>query len=188
MAADLFGGFGGLMKGLSSLMPQDDPNTQIFQMQTEVSDLKKKEADIYIEIGKMAAEQYGLDVFGEAANRLKLTQANLAAAEEKLQTAQNVQKQKEEAEKAALAARTCSQCGHENPEGTKFCQECGSKIGIAGNLCPSCGAENQPGIKFCQECGFKLQTESAKTVCPECGHKNTSGTRFCGECGYRLEG
>ncbi len=185
MANDLFGSFGGLMKGLSSLMPQDDPNTKLFNMHTEVSALKKQEHDLYIEIGKAAVEQYGLEIFGETAERLKLVQANLAAAEAKLKAAEEAQKQKEEEEEAALAARTCSQCGHENPEGTKFCQECGSKIGVSGSKCPSCGADNQPGVKFCQQCGCKMK--AAPAVCPECSHENAPGTRFCGGCGTRLE-
>ena len=43
MAEDLFGGLGklgGLMKGLSSFMPQDDPNTKIFNAQNELNELK----------------------------------------------------------------------------------------------------------------------------------------------------
>lgn len=181
------GGLGGLMKGLSNFMPQDDPNTQLFKMQTDVSDLKKQETDLYVEIGKMAVEQYGLESFGSVADRMKLIQANLAAAQQKLSEAQGVAAEKERMEKEALAGRTCPQCGHQNPEGTKFCQECGSKLGVQ-NICPSCGAENAPGVKFCQECGAKLQQGEASAICPSCGMENPPGTRFCGGCGERLEG
>ena len=88
--ADIFSGLGlgGLMKGLSSIMPQDDPGTQLLKMQGDVSDLKKQENDLYTQIGKMAVEQYGLENFGELAERLQLTQANLAAAQQKLAAAQ----------------------------------------------------------------------------------------------------
>jgi len=40
------------MKGLSNFMPQDDPNTQLFKLQAEVTDLKKKENDLYARLGK----------------------------------------------------------------------------------------------------------------------------------------
>jgi class 3 adenylate cyclase len=47
----------------------------------------------------------------------------------------------------------CPSCGTENPEGQKFCGECGSPLQAT---CPSCGAENAPGQKFCGECGAAL--------------------------------
>ena len=181
------GGLGGLMKGLTSIMPQDEPATQYLRLQGEVSDLKKQENDLYVQIGKAAVEQYGLESFGEIADKMRLTQANLAAAEQKLNAAKTEAEEKERREKEAMAERTCSQCGHENPEGTKFCQECGNKLGVQ-NLCPSCGAANAAGVKFCQECGTKLQTEPAAAICPSCGQENPPGTRFCGGCGTKLEG
>ena len=187
--ADLFGGLsnlGGLMKGLTNFMPQDDPNTQVLKSQTEVSDLKKQEESLYIEIGKIAEKQYGLDSFGELADRMRLVRSNLASAENKLKEAQGIAEEKNRAEKAAKAGRTCSSCGYENPEGVKFCQECGSKLG--GAVCPSCGTANAAGIRFCQECGARLETAPASAVCPACGEQNPPGTRFCGGCGNRLEG
>ena len=155
------GGLGGLMKGLTSIMPQDEPATQYLRLQGEVSDLQKQEKDLYVQIGQMAVEQYGLESFGEIADKMRLTQANLAAAQQKLNAAKAEAEEKERLQKEALAGRTCSQCGHENPEGTKFCQECGSR----------------------------LQAEEPTSVfCPSCGKENPAGTRFCGDCGERLEG
>ena len=180
------GGLGGLMKGLTSIMPQDEPATQYLRLQGEVSDLQKQEKELYVQIGKAAVEQYGLESFGEVAEQMRLTQANLAAAQQKLNAAKAEAEEKERLEKEARAGRTCSQCGYENPEGTKFCQECGNKLGVQ-NLCPACGAANAPGVKFCQECGNKLLVESA-VFCPACGKENPAGTRFCGDCGERLEG
>ena len=48
----------------------------------------------------------------------------------------------------------CPNCGIKNPEGAKFCNECGNPLSIS---CPNCGHENQPGSKFCSECGTSLQ-------------------------------
>lgn len=186
--SDLLGGLGGLVKGLTSIMPQDDPNTQLLKMRGEVSDLKKQEDDLYIEIGKMAAERYGLETFGDSAGRMKLIEANLAAAQNKLEEAKGAAQAKEKAEKDALAERICPQCGYENPEGTKFCQECGGKLGAVKTSCPSCGTENPAGVKFCQECGAKMSAAAVTAGCPACGAQNPPGTRFCGGCGAKMEG
>jgi len=48
----------------------------------------------------------------------------------------------------------CSKCEFENPEGLKFCVECGNKLEI---LCPNCGFGNAPSFKFCGECGHDLR-------------------------------
>ncbi|MGA9722128.1 MAG: adenylate/guanylate cyclase domain-containing protein [Candidatus Binatus sp.] len=47
----------------------------------------------------------------------------------------------------------CSSCEFENPEGRKFCSECGA---VLQHCCPQCGADNAPTAKFCGECGAPL--------------------------------
>src|SRR5215510_10385954 len=47
----------------------------------------------------------------------------------------------------------CASCGFENPEGMKFCEECGTKLVRA---CPSCGQQVRPTAKFCGACGTTL--------------------------------
>ena len=153
MAGDLFGGLGGLVKGLSNFMPQDDPAVKMMNAHTQVSDLKKQEQDLYAEIGRQAIERYGLDSFGETADKLRLVQSNLASATRELDAQKAEQEAKEKAEQEAAAALRCPSCGHSNPEGTKFCQECGTKMG--GSVCVSCGAPLPPGSRFCGECGAK---------------------------------
>src|SRR5262245_56042338 len=54
----------------------------------------------------------------------------------------------------------CASCGFENPEGMKFCEECGTKLVRA---CPSCGQQVRPTAKFCGECGAPLLAQSATT-------------------------
>ena len=180
------GGLGGIVKGIASFMPQDDPGAQLLKLQGEVSDLKTQETGLYTEIGRMAVEKYGLEDFGEASDRMKLIQANLAAAEAKLKEAKGEAEAREKAEKEALAGRTCVQCGHENPEGTKFCQQCGAKLGAVNIPCPSCGTENPAGVKFCQQCGGRMEAGAAPAACPGCGTQNPPGTKFCGGCGAKL--
>lgn len=48
----------------------------------------------------------------------------------------------------------CIKCGANNPEGAKFCLECGSKFELG---CPSCGKMNTLDSKFCSECGSHLK-------------------------------
>src|SRR5512132_2368392 len=50
----------------------------------------------------------------------------------------------------------CASCGFENPEGAKFCIECG---GAVKHSCPSCGFDNLPQAKFCAVCGTALGGE-----------------------------
>ncbi len=47
--------------------------------------------------------------------------------------------------------KLCSNCHSSNPDGTKFCGECGTALARA---CPSCGAPATG--KFCHECGAAL--------------------------------
>jgi class 3 adenylate cyclase/tetratricopeptide (TPR) repeat protein len=47
----------------------------------------------------------------------------------------------------------CPSCDFENPEGLKFCGECGTPL--AGR-CAQCGFENPPRFKFCGDCGAPL--------------------------------
>src|SRR5258705_10132450 len=44
----------------------------------------------------------------------------------------------------------CSNCQTENAQGTKFCKECGTRLGLA---CATCGNALLPDAKFCGECG-----------------------------------
>src|SRR5262249_4780373 len=50
----------------------------------------------------------------------------------------------------------CASCGFENPEGAKFCEECGTPF---VRICPSCGQQARPTAKFCPECGTALKSD-----------------------------
>jgi class 3 adenylate cyclase len=47
----------------------------------------------------------------------------------------------------------CPSCGNANPDGKKFCGDCGVPLPMR---CAGCGAENPPGKKFCGDCGAAL--------------------------------
>jgi class 3 adenylate cyclase len=53
----------------------------------------------------------------------------------------------------------CTGCGLENPQGKKFCTQCGTPF---SKLCPKCGAENPPISRFCGDCGT-IQIETPAT-------------------------
>jgi class 3 adenylate cyclase/tetratricopeptide (TPR) repeat protein len=52
---------------------------------------------------------------------------------------------------------TCAKCKTKNPEGLKFCIECGGALGAG---CAACGFENLPAAKFCGQCGGPLVAAS----------------------------
>ena len=53
----------------------------------------------------------------------------------------------------------CPQCGSDNREGIKFCEECGEKMEMT---CPECGTKITMGKKFCGECGHKFAKSEDK--------------------------
>ena len=161
MANDIFGslsglgGLGGLMKGLSGLMPQDDPQVKMMNVQNQVNDLKAQEEAVYTEIGRLAYEQ-NPGAFPVQQNKLQLIGANLAEAQAALDRQTQEKRAAEQAAKDAADASTCPNCGNQNAEGVKFCQECGAKLGAGKSVCPGCGQENPPGTRFCGGCGRRL--------------------------------
>jgi len=52
----------------------------------------------------------------------------------------------------------CSQCGYNNPEGSKFCEQCGVEL---TRKCLQCSNEVSSSAKFCKECGYSLAQEMA---------------------------
>ena len=64
----------------------------------------------------------------------------------------------------AAVGIACTSCGKINPEGTKFCSDCGAKIEIPEPVattkeCPSCGVVLPLATRFCGECGHKFEVE-----------------------------
>src|SRR5215469_4054790 len=55
----------------------------------------------------------------------------------------------------------CANCKTENPDGLKFCNECGAAF---ERPCASCGFENVPTAKFCGQCGARINAESAPSA------------------------
>ena len=52
--------------------------------------------------------------------------------------------------------------------------------------CPKCHYNNPEGNKFCAECGTKLQMAPSTLVCPHCGHTIPADSKFCPDCGSKI--
>ncbi len=68
----------------------------------------------------------------------------------------------------------CSKCHIENPEGSSFCLECGSKLELR---CPQCDNVLPFGAKFCNKCGqsvFEEAKEEASRLTSEGERKHVT--------------
>src|ERR1700756_3424946 len=52
----------------------------------------------------------------------------------------------------------CPGCQHENPDGSRFCLQCGAGLGAQ---CGKCGADLPSGARFCNQCGASVDAEAA---------------------------
>ncbi len=162
---DKMGGFGGLIKGLDNLMPQDSeeavagmPKQRAFTAKNTnktLQELRAREHELYAQVGRMAVEKNGPDGFGEVSQQLRQVIEQIQDQERKIR----------EAEEAKMRQQQASQ----------------------GIPCPNCGAPNAPGVNFCQQCGTKLSAPN-KIICPKCGQESLPDTKFCGTCGTKLGG
>src|SRR4030067_280587 len=82
----------------------------------------------------------------------------------------------------------CPKCGFQNPQTSKFCNNCGTTMQPAAQAatvkCPKCGTENPTTAKFCVNCGNAMQTT---VKCPKCGTEVPAGTKFCPNCGAKMK-
>ena len=94
--------------------------------------------------------------------------------------------------------KVCRSCSHPNDPGSKFCGECGSRI---GGECPRCGQENEPAAKFCTGCGYGLfggegqpdpgdsegdAEATGSSLCPRCLRLSEPESNYCYYCGLSL--
>jgi len=76
----------------------------------------------------------------------------------------------------------CPKCSTPNPEGAKFCSNCGApqQAPQAATIeCPTCKAQLQAGSKFCSSCGQSLVPQP----CKNCQSPLQPGAKFCATCG-----
>jgi class 3 adenylate cyclase/tetratricopeptide (TPR) repeat protein len=73
-----------------------------------------------------------------------------------------------------MADHTCANCGSPNPDGQKFCGECGTAlIAVCSN-----GHPNSPDQKFCGECGVALAGPATASAAPTPPSEEPGQRRF----------
>ncbi len=68
----------------------------------------------------------------------------------------------------------CPHCGTKNPEGKKFCIECGTPLALA---CASCGAALAGNEKFCGECGAPSSPQATPGTPPTPARESPAAER-----------
>jgi len=161
---DFLSGLGGLIKNMQPLMGEDakkDESMNAFLLKSELSELSGKQDELLVRIGRQAYEAHRQSgkypEFASIFAQADAIQTQIDAKQAEAEQAAKAAEQKEQAEQQALSERTCPNCGAENEPGTKFCRECGTKLGApAAVFCPQCGTKCEPGRRFCGECGAPL--------------------------------
>ena len=160
----------GFVKGISGLLPQDDPDVKILNAQAELKELANKEEKTFARLGRQAYEADGGESYPELKAELDLLLANRKEAEARLQTAKDekaalerIRAEEEARREMEEKARSCPNCGSYSPAGTNFCQGCGARLDqpaqqttVAKRFCPNCGTEAVAGYRFCSGCGTKM--------------------------------
>lgn len=72
--------------------------------------------------------------------------------------------------------------GHENPDGSAFCDECGEPL--TGATPQPTASSNQPQ----QDQHAPAATQGGTQACPSCGAQNPAGEAFCANCGANMLG
>lgn len=150
----------GIVKGLSGIMPQDDPDVKIFNAQNDLKDIAQKEEAAYARLGRQIYESDGAERFPELKAELERLGTEKAEANQRIQAAKEEKAARERAA-AEEANRCCPNCGNYNPEGTNFCQECGTQLtaplSARKRFCANCGVEITQGNQFCGSCGARVE-------------------------------
>lgn len=67
--------------------------------------------------------------------------------------------------------------GHENPDGSAFCDECGEPLSGATPVAATAAPQPAPPV---------AAAPSGTEICPSCGAVNPAGEAFCSNCGSML--
>ena len=67
--------------------------------------------------------------------------------------------------------------GHENPDGSAFCDECGEPLSGAAPVAAAAAPQAAPAV---------AAAPAGTEICPSCGAVNPAGESFCSNCGSML--
>lgn len=74
--------------------------------------------------------------------------------------------------------------GHENPDGSAFCDECGEPLNSAEPTVAPVATAPAPA----EPVAAPADTATGAQTCPSCGASNPAGEAFCSSCGASLQG
>lgn len=101
---------------------------KITQLESDISQLEKQEANIYAQIGKMAVENDGAEKYGDLGTKLLDLQKNRAAKNAELAELKPEEQNSGYASPSEDKDGFCQACGTKYTAGTKFCSSCGAKL------------------------------------------------------------
>ena len=93
------------------------------QLQSEISQLEKKQNDIYAAIGRIAIESEGVEMYGDVGTGLAGLQEDIDGKRAEL----NEIKPPAEGSTDGMDG-FCKKCGTKYTAGTTFCSSCGAKL------------------------------------------------------------
>ena len=144
-------------------MTENDFDKAIAEAEAEAEAIKSRRLEILAGIGEKALPE--IDGKPEFADLLAQLDEAEKQAEELVVRMAKIQEEKikfERAEKERVARYTCVACRNVNNENSRFCEECGGKVGdLPREFCKICCTLNYQSLKFCGECGAKLEDNSA---------------------------
>ena len=165
------------------------------KLNSKINSEKNAIAGVYKKIGEYYYQQYksGVKLPKEAASFCVEIDGHNTAIEKAKAEIERIKTETAAAPVQTVAAPVqtpvadgpvCPACGKANPQGMKFCQECGAECGaerdakrgakrgvksdvntdsnakgdekLKKRSCSSCAAELAPGVQFCNECGTKI--------------------------------
>ncbi len=188
MGKDFLEGLGELGKGIGKMITEgvekvtekaeeligkDEYDAEIREIRKEIAEIEKEAKVLYENIGRLAAEKYGTEPFGEEGENLAVLLEQTKELTIRLD--------------ATIIAQ----------QEAKIIKEAGENPGYGFDVCLKCGAELKPGAKFCRECGQRVapldidletvEAEPVMKICPVCGEDDPENAKFCSECGHKYE-
>lgn len=141
-----------------------DPGELDPELDPSLSELRDKKARLYesireLDFDKAAGKISEADF--ESARTDYLSQVSaviaqldaLAPPEPKPASSHPTEKPAAKEKPGAEPGLECGSCGESNPNGSKFCLECGKSL---VKTCGSCGESLPPNARFCYACGEKV--------------------------------
>ena len=150
---EIFDGVVGPVKELYDMLPFHDPDKKYQRALEKLKELKKREHEVYAEIGRRVYKENGAEAYPLEVEKLRRIYDERRAAELEVESLAEERRQAE----SKGENRRCPRCGTINLPEVKFCRECGQKMDEQAELCcGACGGKNPEGTRFCGFCGARM--------------------------------